>query len=279
LGRIFINHSLKRPRQTPEIPERKTNMLQKNEITQRLHEYMLERMTGITVREVRIGVGYVAVALNRRGTGLAAVLRQEIGFHCGVVGKAGTLAGMPAYDLLNYLIDGRNPLERALGLATANAILSAEAPREESDALALMNLSSKDHVVMIGLFRPLIPRIEQSGAKLTVLEKQKNNALPDVLSFKNRGDILRKCTVAIITATSILNNTLERILNDLGNPRWVSIIGPSTPVCRDIFVGTPVTHLGGSVVLDRQKVMQIVSEGGGTPLLRPYLRFVNLLLT
>jgi uncharacterized protein (DUF4213/DUF364 family) len=76
-----------------------------------------------------------------------------------------------------------------------------------------------------------------------------------------------------------LNNTLEKILNDLGKPRWVSILGPSTPICRDIFAGTPVTHLGGSVVLDRQKVMQIISEGGGTPLLRPYLRFVNLLLT
>jgi uncharacterized protein (DUF4213/DUF364 family) len=76
----------------------------------------------------------------------------------------------------------------------------------------------------------------------------------------------------------MLNNTLEKILNNLENPRWVSILGPSTPVCPDIFAGTPVTHLGGSVVLDRKKVMQIVSEGGGTPAMRPYLRFVNLLL-
>ena len=111
---------------------------------------------------------------------------------------------------------------------------------------------------------------------MTILEK--NKALPHIVSFKSRGDILKTCTVAIITATSILNNTLETILNDLGNPRWVSIIGPSTPVCRDIFAGTPVTHLGGSVVLDRQKVLQIVSEGGGTPSMRPYLRFVNLVL-
>jgi uncharacterized protein (DUF4213/DUF364 family) len=254
-------------------------MLQKNEIARRLYEHLLERVKGRKVEEVRIGVGYVAVALDKSCTGLAAVLREEIGFHCNVIDKAGMLAGMPASNLLNYLIAGRNPLEMALGLATANAILSTEAPKEESDALALMNLSSKDHVAMIGLFRPLVLRIEQTRAKLTVLEKQKNKALPDVLSFKNRGDILRKCTVAIITATSILNNTLERILNDLGNPRWVSIIGPSTPVCRNIFAGTPVTHLGGSVVLDREKVMQIISEGGGTPLLRPYLRFVNLLLT
>jgi uncharacterized protein (DUF4213/DUF364 family) len=251
-------------------------MLQENEIAQRLHEYMSERMTGIKVSEVRIGVGYAAVALNKKYTGLAAVIRENMETHCGVVAKAGKLSCMPASELLMYLVNGRNAVERALGLATANAVLSAGAPQEESDTLALMDLSSKDHVAMVGLFRPLVPRIEQTGAKLTIIEQ--NKVLPNVLSFKSRGNILKTCTVAIITATSILNNTLEIILNDLENTRWVSILGPSTPVCRDIFVGTPVTHLGGSVVLDRSKVLQIVSEGGGTPTLRPYLRFVNLVL-
>jgi uncharacterized protein len=251
-------------------------MLQENEIARRLYEHIAERMTGINVSEVRIGVGYAGVALNIRGTGLAAVIRENLGSHCGVVAKAGNLSGMPASELLGYLTNSRNSVEMALGLASANAVLSTQAPQEESDTLALMNLSSKDHVVMVGLFRPLVPRIEQTGAKLTILEQ--NNALPNVLSFKGRGDILKTCTVAVITATSLLNNTLETILNDLENPRWVSIIGPSTPVCRDIFAGTPVTHLGGSVVLDRPKVLQIISEGGGTPSLRPYLRFVNVVL-
>jgi uncharacterized protein len=252
-------------------------MLQENEIAQRLHTYLSEQMTGMKVREVRIGVGYAVVELDRKCMGLAAVLRQEMESHCSVVAKAGKLSGMQASEILMYLLTGRNAVEKALGLATANAVLSAEVPQEESDALSLMNLSSKDHVTMVGLFRPLVLRIEQSGAKLTILEQ--NKALPNVLSFKTRGDILKTCTVAIITATSILNNTLETILNDLVNPRWVSIIGPSTPICRDIFAGTPVTHLGGSVVLDRPKVLQIVSEGGGTPALRPYLRFVNLPVT
>ena len=33
-------------------------MLQENEIARRLHEYMSERITGIKVREVRIGVEF-----------------------------------------------------------------------------------------------------------------------------------------------------------------------------------------------------------------------------
>jgi len=253
-------------------------MLQKNEIARRLFEYLSKRVTGKKVEEVRIGLGYVAVALDKKSTGLAAVLRQDLEFHCGLLAKAGTFPGTPALDLLTYLVNGRNPLERALGLATVNAVLSKEAPQEESDAFALMNLSPKDSVVMIGLFRPLVPRIEQTGASLMVLEKNKSKTIPNILSFRRRRGVLSSCSVAIITATSILNSTLEKILNELGTPRWVSILGPSTPLCRNIFAGTPVTHLGGSVVLDQSKVLQIVSEGGGTPAMRHYLRFVNLLL-
>ena len=76
-------------------------MLQENEIARRLHEYMSERMTGMKVREVRIGVGYAAVALDKNLTGLAAVIRENLESHCGVVAKAGKLSGMPASELLN----------------------------------------------------------------------------------------------------------------------------------------------------------------------------------
>ena len=54
-------------------------MLQKNEIARRLYEYMSERMTGMKVEEVRIGLGYVAVALDKKHTGLAAVLSAGSG--------------------------------------------------------------------------------------------------------------------------------------------------------------------------------------------------------
>jgi uncharacterized protein len=54
-------------------------------------------------------------------------------------------------------------------------------------------------------------------------------------------------------------------------------MGPSTPLVPEIFGDIPVTHLGGAVVTDSAKVLQIISEGGGTPALRTYLRFVNLI--
>jgi uncharacterized protein (DUF4213/DUF364 family) len=68
------------------------------------------------------------------------------------------------------------------------------------------------------------------------------------------------------------------MINLLGSPRLIALMGPSTPLVPEVFRDTCVNHLGGAVVKDPARVMQIISEGGGTPALRPYLRFVNLLL-
>jgi len=67
-------------------------------------------------------------------------------------------------------------------------------------------------------------------------------------------------------------------MDALGSPRVTVLMGPSTPLAAEIFRDTPLTQLGGAVVTDSARVLQIISEGGGTPALRPYLRFVNLML-
>jgi uncharacterized protein len=246
-----------------------STMLPRGEITRRLFDDVIHRAEKTVVEEVRIGLGYVGVRLDNRRMGLAAMLLHELPSGCSVFPDAGRLAGSKTDSLLTNLIEGQNPLTKALGLAAANAALHAEFGEDERDSLSIMGLTPKDHVVMV-------PKIEATGAKLTVIER--NPARLAVLDKKESGRILKECTVAIITATALLNDTLEEVLNSLGNPRHVAILGPSTPLLPEIFQGTPVHHLGGAIVRDIKKVMQIISEGGGTPVMRPYLRFVNLLV-
>ena len=251
-------------------------MIPTGEILSRFYKYLSGRGSDLLVEEVRIGLGYLGVKLEGDRMGLAAVLRHELTPGCSVLDEAGNLAGSRASVLLRGLVDGRNPLEKALGLATANAIIHPEPTEEEKDTLELINLTSQDRVAMIGLFRPLVPRIKKTGASLSIIER--NASLMEIPDQRERKRILKECTVAIITATALLNDTMEDVLNDLGNPRHVVVLGPSTPMCGEAFKGTQVTLLGGSVLLNTRKIMQIISEGGGTPALRPYLRFVNILL-
>jgi uncharacterized protein (DUF4213/DUF364 family) len=146
---------------------------------------------------------------------------------------------------------------------------------DDREATTYLHLEKGVKVAMVGLFAPLVARIRATGAELTIIEK--NPARMEILGDTEKQDALRSCDVAIITATTLLNSTFEETINCLGTPRAVAIMGPSTPLLPAIFDQTSVMHLGGAIVADSARVMQIISEGGGTPALRPYLRFVNLI--
>ena len=252
-------------------------MLKTGIILKRLYERVESAVKNHKTADVRIGLGYTGVRLDNNATGIAAVLFDALPHGCTAIPTAGNFAGSPAADLLKFLVNGKNPLEIALGLACANALLETPADcGDNQEATNYLNLKSGEKVAMVGLFAPLVDKIRASGAILTVIEKNPQRLEP--LSEKDKKKALKNCDVAIITATTLLNNTFEETIGSLGRPRSVALLGPSTPLAADIFRDTPVTHLGGVAVRDSVKVLQIISEGGGTPALRPYLRFVNLLL-
>jgi hypothetical protein len=248
------------------------------EILKHIHEKVLNEAVRSSIEDVRIGIGYVGVKISGDRVGLAAVLLHDLTHGCSHLSVAGKLVNAPASELTKYLDKGANPLERSLGLAAANAIFGpGVSEQREIDSIELMHLTPQDRVAMVGLFPPLVARIEATGAALDISER--DPARRAVLGEKERKDILKSCTVAIITATTLLNGTLEETLGNLGNPRHVAILGPSAPLSLAVFEKTPVTHVGGAVAPagNAGKILQVISEGGGTPQMRPHLRFVNLL--
>jgi hypothetical protein len=253
-------------------------MLKTGAILADLYERITPEAKSRSIIDLRIGLGYIGVRLDNGSTGIAAVLFDALPYGCTVVPAAGNFAGSPATNLLQYLVAGKNPLEIAIGLATANALIepSPVDAVDNREATTYLNLQKGVKVAMVGLFAPLVARIRATGAELTVIEK--NSARMEILGDVEKKDALKSCDVAIITATTLLNATFEETINLLGAPRAVAVIGPSTPLMVAIFRQTPVTHLGGAIVADSAQVMRIISEGGGTPTLRPYLRFVNLIV-
>ncbi|PKN17462.1 MAG: hypothetical protein CVU71_15410 [Deltaproteobacteria bacterium HGW-Deltaproteobacteria-6] len=252
-------------------------MLKRGSILNRLYERLEPVAKERRIADLRVGLSYVGVKLDDEQSGLAAVLTDITPGGCKILSDAGRYAGLPALNLLLYVKDSKNALQRAIGLATANALIAQPADTtEDREATTYFNLKPGEKVVMVGLFSPLVERIRATGAILTVIEK--NPERLELLSPDDKRQALQGCDVAIITATTVLNDTFEETIAALNKPRVVALMGPSTPLLPDIFRDTPVTHLGGAVVADSRRVLQIISEGGGTPALRRYLRFVNLIL-
>jgi len=252
-------------------------MLKPGTILKRLYDRTEPSAKDQSIADLRLGLSYVGVRLHNGATGIAALLPDTTPAGCTVLKEAGTYAGSGASKILKYLVDGKSSLHLAIGLAAANAVIGPpESENEDREATSTFDMQPGEKVVMVGLFSPLVDRIRATGARLTIIEK--NPMRLDLLPAEDRRRALKECDVAIITATTLLNNTFEETMDALGSPRVAVLMGPSTPLATDIFRGTLITQLGGAVVTDSARVLQIISEGGGTPALRPYLRFVNLML-
>lgn len=242
----------------------------------RLHSHLLHDATGRIIVDIRVGATYLAVRLDDGRVGLSAVPRADIPPECPPFPPQATLIGSGAASTLAWLIEKGSPRKKAIALATANALIRQDRCDAFGDAFARIGMTPADRVVMVGRFQPLVERIAATGASLTILEKDEARGL--VLGERERREVLQEATLALITATTLLYDSLEEILDSLGGSRHNVLLGPSTPMLPDIFTGTPIHHLGGVRILDVAGVLRIVSAGGGTRSMRPYLETTNLYL-
>jgi uncharacterized protein (DUF4213/DUF364 family) len=214
------------------------------------------------VTDVRVGLGYTAVALEDGRCGLAYTLHENEHESCTVIAEAGTLAGRKATDLISWV---KQPDETAcaIGLATANALIDIPGEAVQSDILDLLSVGSEDTVGMIGYFGPLVIPLKNKAQKIYVFERKpipEFDVLPDTAS----GDLLPKCQVVILTATALLNRTIDGLLDSCKAAREIAVLGPTTPFLPEPFRKRGVTILSGVQVIDSPRVLQIVSEAGGT---------------
>jgi len=124
-------------------------MLKTGVILNHLYERLESSAKNRIVADLRIGLGYIGVRLDNGSTGIAAVLFDALPHDCTVVPAAGSFAGSPATKLLQYLVAGKNPLEIAIGLACANALIKPPADavddREATTYLDLQKGSKGSH--------------------------------------------------------------------------------------------------------------------------------------
>jgi len=241
-------------------------------VQKRLIDFLLPYAANISISDVRIGLGYTAVKIEG-GYGGVAWTPKSAAPCCTHFEKAGTLVGRPVKELLTMLGDERSALARAVGLATANALLASlpKPPVLEEEVISALQITPDDRVAMVGYFSPVIAQLRKTGCQLDILELHTEHA--ETLPTEKTGEVLGSCTVAIITGTSLINGTFDELFPALGTPRAAVVLGPSSPLCGEIFSGTKITHVAGARVRDTDAVLRVVSEGGGTMLMKPHLNF------
>ncbi len=226
------------------------------------------------VTDVRIGLGYTAVGLAGGRVGVAFTFRDPARGRCCAFQGMHPLSGRPVSELVT-LLGSADPIEAAVGLACVNALANELDERFcEGDILDHLKLQPDDHVGMVGHFEPLVAGLKEKVHSLTIFD-QRTDSDGDIRPADEALDALSRCQVALITATTIINHTIDDLLESARSCREVAIIGASTPMLPDAFSAANVTLLSGVVVQKSKEVLRVVSEGGGMRQFKPHIRKVN----
>jgi uncharacterized protein (DUF4213/DUF364 family) len=166
---------------------------------------------------------------------------------------SGRLAGQSALGLASRLASWE-PLEASLGLAALNSLVEPRGtPGNVLEEVARLAVGKV--VTVIGRF-PMNDEIAKAARQAFFLEMDpRGKELPAAAAE----EVIPRSDVAVITATALINGTLQRLL-ELGRNATTIVLGPSTPM-NDVLLDYGATILAGVRVESAQALLRSVMEG------------------
>jgi uncharacterized protein (DUF4213/DUF364 family) len=244
-------------------------------ITNNIRNFLKEHYREITIRDVRIGLGYTGVFLDNGNAGVAYTFKQGLPEGCSVFMGNRPLAGKSSHALLDY-IGSTATVESSVGIATANALVNQERGiGREGDVLDILTINKTDRVGMIGFFGPLVSPLKKMVRELLIFE-QTTSIAEGLFPTETAPEMLPTCDVALITSTSLINGSLDLLLEASKKCREIVLLGASTLLLPEIFKPLGVTLLSGIIVTDPPGILKIISEGGGMRFFKNHIRKVNI---
>lgn len=212
---------------------------------------------------------FCAVELDDGALGLSYVLLDDTLARLRAGAGTHTFVGADALALARRYLNGSGS-EKTLGFAAANALTrclydrAGFCPDHSADSIGQLQPEAGESIGMIGLFTPLLGRILDAGARLTVVELKAELAGAHAgYRVTTDGSELAGCTKVISTATLLLNDTVDHMLACCRDARWFAMIGPSAGCLPDALFARGITFLGGSWVSDRAGFIAALAAGDG----------------
>ena len=255
--------------------------------------YKTHKIIPPKVTKVVVGLGYTCVEVSVYAyepfLGLASTLQSIITkTECSKINFAGELTNYSINELLNWSYKAPS-LKKIIGIATLNGvsqhILKILNPYQkfEGNLLDLLNINENTTVTFIGLIKPLIREISKFSRLITIIEDTLSIS-PELKQFKFRHDINQldvnelKTDVLFCTGTTIINNTLESILEKFKRrAQKIILIGPTASMIPDILFDYGVDIVSGMEIFNSKTAMKVVQEGGGTKYFKKYGKKYNLI--
>jgi len=241
-----------------------------------------ENIEELTVEEAVLGIGYTAVRITAGDVGLCHSLLGENPCPRRIARRAGTLRGMKAMEMAELAVS-EDISERVVGMAALNAlahhIFQEHRYRVWRGNLLphlLREIRPSDTVVLVGYIGPFEQPLREAASRLIILENDPTRRRGRALPGSEAPRILPEADVVVITGSSLANGSIDGVLRLSEDARIRVVVGASTPLLPDPLFDSGVDAVGAVRVLDAEKLMQIVSEGGGTREIKGAVKYLTL---
>ena len=213
---------------------------------------------------------FCALELEDGSLGLSYVLLDDTLARLRAKGDGMGLAGADALAVARRYAEGEG-FGKTVGFAAANALTrclfdrAGFAPPASRDSIGEMAPAANEHIGMIGLFRPLLGRVLESGARLTVVELKAELA-GEAEGYRVTLDAaeLESCDKVVSTSTLLLNDTLDRMLDHCRRAHSFAMVGPGAGCLPDALFARGVTLLGGNWIVDGAGFLGALRGGEST---------------
>jgi uncharacterized protein (DUF4213/DUF364 family) len=207
------------------------------------------------VENVLVGAFWTMVC--SRGCGMAATYKSPLAHGRQTVRNVGNMLGMSARELAEYARSD-DLLEASIGLAALNSLLPEPGVAEvELNAFEILAQAGENqNVALVGHF-PFVDRLRPRVGQLWVLEQ---DPLEGDYPAEAAVDLLPQAKIIGITASTLINHTLDDLLTLCPAQAQVLLLGPSTPLSPILFQHG-LTILSGTRVIDPATVLRYISQG------------------
>lgn len=249
-----------------------------------LHAEVLQRLgddaARLRIERAVLGIFFTGVKLDNGCGGLCATPVKSVpeAVCCPSSARAmpvpGKIRGRLASELLEDLYR-KQDLRRALAIAVLNALVETLWQRDgvppgtlegDGDAFDAIGLAPGEQVALVGAFPPYMRYLRKHQQPFHVLEMDPATLKPDELPYFKPAEcapqVIPQADVLVTTGTTLLNGSLDGLLQLLRPDARAAIIGPTATLIPGPYARRRVQIVGGTRVRAIDELLDLLAEGG-----------------
>ena len=251
-----------------------------NETARLVKDKLAIEYEAITIERAMVGVFFTGIKLSSGTGGLCYTPVKEIPQAVCCPSSAGRIfdpfkiIGLTAAEALTAL-SSREPLKAAVAIAVLNALSAAcwqqgltddYRIQVNTDAVDALRMPADRSVAVIGAFVPVLKKLKDRGGRWWVIEQDpktlRNDEMDHFIPADRSQETISTADVLIVTGVTLVNHTLEPILEAARPDAEIAVIGPTAGLLPDALFARGVRVVGGVWVKQPDELLDVLAAGG-----------------